>query len=79
MMFRLIRSVALNILGTLYSAREGSMISLPIVFALEYPWVHICTPNCHYIASNIKTPVDQAFSLAFTLNIPNINPDDGHV
>jgi len=55
------------------------MIPLPAVLALGYPWVHICTSNHRYVASNIEIPVDQAFCLASALNILNINLDNGYV
>jgi len=79
MILRLMRSIALNTLRTLYSARGDSVIPLLTVLALGYPWVHICTSNHCYVASNIEIPVDQAFCLASALNILNINLDNGHV
>jgi len=79
MILRLMRSIALNTLRTLYSTRGDSVIPLSTVLALGYPWVHICTSNHHYIASNIEIPVDQAFCLASALNILNINLDNGYV
>ena len=49
------------------------------VFALEYIWVYICTPNSHYVASSVETPVNQTSSLALVLNIPNVKPDNGYI
>ena len=69
-------SIALNALGTLDSAREGSMSPLSAVFVLEDAQVHVCPSNSSDILADIEAPVDEALSFVTTLMIPNVDPDN---
>ena len=69
-------SIALDTLGTLDSAREGSMSPLPAVFALGDAQVHVCPSNSSDIPADIKAPVDKALSFVTALMIPNVDPDN---
>ena len=74
--FESVQSIALNALGALDSAREGSMFPLPAVFALENSWVHVCPSYGGDIPADVKAPVDEALSFVTALMIPNVDPDD---
>jgi len=69
-------SIALDTLGTLDSAREGSVSSLPAVFALGDAWVHVHPSNSSNIPANIEALVDEALSFVTALMISNVDPDD---
>ena len=73
--FESVQSIALNALGALDSAREGSMFPLPAVFALENSWVHVCPSYGGDIPADVKAPVDEALSFVTALMIPNVDPD----
>ena len=49
------------------------------IFALEHTWVHIHPSDGGNVVSYIKTSVDKALSLASTLDILNVQLDDGHI
>ena len=57
------------------------MLNVPIsaIFALEDAQVDICTTNCGNVVTYIKASINQTFSLAFTLNVPDIKLYDSHV
>jgi len=57
------------------------MLNVPIsaIFALEDAQIHICTTNCGNVVTYIKASVNQTFSLASTLNVPDIKPYDSYV
>ena len=69
-------SIALDTLGTLDFAREGSVSPLLAVFALGDAWVHVCSSNSSDIPADVKALVDEALSFVTTLMIPNVDPDD---
>ena len=79
MVFQFVRAVALDTFGTLDSAWESRVSPFSAIFALQNSRVHVSSSNCCNIPSNVEGMVDEAFSSATTLNIPNINPDDWHV
>ena len=74
--FGSVRSIALDALGALDSAREGSMSPLPAVFALGDSWVHVRPSYGGDIPANIKAPVDEALSFVTALMIPHVDPDN---
>jgi len=69
-------SIALDTLGALDSAREGSVSPLPAVFALGDSWVHVHPSYGGDIPADVKAPVDEALSFVTTLMIPNVDPDN---
>ena len=69
-------SIALDILGTLDSARKGSVSPLSAVFALGDTRVHVCPSNSSDIPADVEAPVDETLSFVTALMIPNVNPDD---
>jgi len=73
--FRSVRSIVLDALGALDSAREGSMFPPPAVFALGDSWVHVRPSYSSDIPADVKAPVDEALSFVTTLIIPNVDPD----
>jgi len=73
--FGSVRSIALDTLGALDSAREGSMSPLPAIFALGDSQVHVHPSYSSNIPADIKAPIDEALSFVTTLMIPNVNPD----
>ena len=73
--FGSVRSIALDILGALDSAREGSMSPPPAVFALGDSWVHVCPSYSSDIPADVKAPVDETLSFVTALMIPNVDPD----
>jgi len=73
--FGSVRSIALDALGALDSAREGSMSPLPAIFALEDSRVHVCPFYSSDIPANVKAPIDETLSFVTALMIPNVDPD----
>ena len=55
------------------------MFPLPAILTFGYPWVYVHLSNCSNVPSNIKASIDKVLSLAPTLNIPNVYPDNGHI
>ena len=55
------------------------MSPLPAILTLGYPWVHVRPSNYSDVSSNIEALIDKALSLAPTLNILNVYPDNGHI
>ena len=75
----LIRTIALNTFGFLYSANSSQMAPLPTIFALWYSRIHVCSSNCNDETSNIKSSVDENFGLKPALRVLYIDPNDKHV
>jgi len=73
--FGSVRSIVLDVLGALDSARESSVSPLPAIFALGDSRVHVCPSYSSDIPANIKVPIDEALSFVTTLMIPNVDPD----
>ena len=69
-------SIALDVLGILDSAKEGSVSPLPVVFALGNAQVHVCPSNSSNIPADVKALVDEALSFVTALMIPNVDPDN---
>ena len=58
----------------------SSQISLfPTVFTLRNAWVHVSIMNCSDMAFNIEALIDKTFGFGTTLNIPNVEPYNGHI
>jgi len=55
------------------------MLLLPTVLALRNSYIYICLLNHRNVASYIEVSIYEAISLAFALNIPDVQPDNGHV
>jgi len=72
MIFRFVRSIALDTLRSLNIAGHSCMSPLPAILALRDIRIHIGTPNGSNILSNIETSVDETFSLTSTLDVPDV-------
>jgi len=79
MMFSFMWTTVLDTSCFLNPAWESYMIPPPIVLILEHIQVHIHISDSGNIASYIKTPINEIFGLATTLNVPYIYLDNGHV
>jgi len=55
------------------------MLPFSVVFALGHARVHIHSSDGDDVVSYIETSVNKALCLAPTLDIPNIQPNNGHV
>ena len=77
--FRFVRTVILYTFGSLNAAREGRMSPLPAILALGNSQIHACAPNCRNVIPYIKAPVNEHLCVFTTLDIPDVDPDDGHV
>jgi len=55
------------------------MTPLPAIFALEDTWVHVCSSDCSDVVAYIEASVDEKFCVLTTLNIPNVDPNYGHI
>ena len=73
------RPIALDTFGPLNVANTCCVTPLPTVLTLWDTWVHIGTIYCSNETSNIKSSVDNSFSLGTILSIPYINPDDNYI
>ena len=79
MVFRLVRAIALDVLGALNTAWHGSMSPSPTILVLRDIWVHIGSLNSSNKSSYIKAPINKTFSLTTTLNVPDINPNNYYI
>ena len=61
------------------ATRKGGVSPLPAILALGNSWIHICTSNCDNVIAHIEAPVNEKFSVFSTLNIPDVDPNDGHI
>ena len=75
----LIRPITLNTLGSLNTTYTHCVSPFLTVFTLQNTWIHVCTTYHSNETSNIKTSVDNWFGLGTSLDIPDIDPDDGHI
>ena len=55
------------------------MSPFPAILVLRDSWVHVRTSDCGDIVAYIEAPVDEKFSIFTALNIPDVNPNDGHI
>jgi len=76
MIFRFMRSVALDALGSLNMVGQSCVSPSPAILALRDARIHIDTPNGNNVLSNIEASVDETFSLTSTLDIPDVKPYD---
>jgi len=60
-------------------AHKGSVPLFPTVLALKYSQVHVHLSNSCDVAFYVKAFIDEAFSLASALDVPDVQPDDNHV
>jgi len=51
----------------------------PAVLALGNSWVHVCSPDGSDVLSYVKVPVDEHLGISPTLDVPYIDPYNGHV
>ena len=78
-MFWFVWSIAFDTLCILNSVWKHHISQFPAIFALEHIWVYIYLSNSSNVVFYIKTFVNKTLSLASTLNIPNVQPDNGHI
>jgi len=55
------------------------MPPLSTVFTLRNFYVYVSLLNSHDVAFYVEASIDEAFSLAFALDILDVQPNDGHV
>ena len=79
MVLRFVRTVALDTFSSLNATRKGRVSPLPAILALGDSRIHICTSNYGDVIAHIEAPVNEKFSVFSTLNIPDVNPNDGHI
>jgi len=51
----------------------------PVVFALRDPRVHVHSLDSCYVFTNVEALIDEHLGIASTLNVPYVDPYDGHV
>jgi len=51
----------------------------PAVFALRDPRVHVRSPDSCYVFTDIEASIDEHLGIAPALNVPYVDPHDGHV
>ena len=78
-MLSFVWTITLNVFQALSSVLKDSVSPLPSVLTLENSWVHVSTMNSDNIATNIKVSINETLSLAPTLNILYIQPNNSHV
>jgi len=79
MMFNFVRTIALDIFGTMYVVYKDSVALFPAIFALRNIWVHVCTIDCSDVTFYIKAPINKTFSFRATLSILYINWDNSYI
>jgi len=55
------------------------MSPFPAVLALGNSWVHVCSLDGSNVLSYVKAPVDEHLGIGPALDIPYIDPYNGHV
>ena len=75
----LMRTIALDIFGTLNTTNSHSVFPFPAVFTLWDIWVYICTMYYNNETSYIEVSVDDRFGFGTVLSVPNIDPNNGHI
>ena len=79
MVFRFVWTVALDAFSSLNATQKGGVSPLPAILALENSRIHIHTSNCGDVIAHIEAPVNEKFSIFSTLNIPDVDPNNGHI
>ena len=79
MILRLVRAIAPDTFGALYSAQESGMSSFLAVLTLGDSWVHVCSLDGSDVLSYIKASVDEHLGVGPTLDVPYIDLYNGHV
>jgi len=79
MVFSLVRAIVLDALGALDMAEHSHMFLSPAILALRDARVHVGSSNSHNKPPYIETSVNKTFSLTFTLNISDINPNNQYI
>ena len=77
--FQLVWSIALDTFHSMCMTWEHNVFPLPTILVLRYAWIHICTLDSYNLATHIKVPVNDTFSLRTTLSILNINPNNSYI
>jgi len=72
-------TVALDAFSSLNATRKGGVSPLPAILALGNSRIHIRTSNCDDVIAHIEAPVNEKFSVFSTLNIPDVNPNNGYI
>ena len=73
------RTIALDAFGSLDAAHKGCVSPFPAILALRNSRVHVHTTNSGDVIAYVEAPVDEKFSIFTTLDIPDVNPNDGHI
>jgi len=55
------------------------MSPFPTILALGDTRVHVCSADSCNKLADIEVPVNERFSTAPALDVPNVDPHDGHV
>ena len=79
MILILVRAIALDVLQALNSARKSGMSLFPAVLALRDSRVHVCSLDSSDILSYVEALINEHFGVAPTLNVPYVDPHNGHV
>ena len=79
MVFRFVWTVTLDAFSSLNVTQKGGVSPLPAILALENSRIYVRTSNCGNVIAHIEAPVNEKFSIFSTLNIPDVDPNDGHI
>jgi len=55
------------------------MTPLLAIFALGDTRVHVCSSDCSDVVAYVEASVDEEFCILTALNIPNVDPNYGHI
>ena len=72
-------TIALDTFSSLNATRKGGVSPLPAILALGDFRIHICISNSGDIIAHIEAPINKKFSVFSTLNIPDVDSNNGHV
>ena len=79
MVIQFVWTVALDAFSSLNATRKGGVSPLPAILALGNSRIHVRTSNCGDVIAHIEAPVNEKFSIFSTLNIPDVEPNNGHI
>ena len=79
MVLRFVWTIALDAFSSLNATQKGRMSPLPAILALGDSQIHIRTSNCGDVIAHIEAPVNEKFSVFSTFNIPDVDPNNGHI
>ena len=79
MVLWLVKAVTFDAFQTLNSAWKNCVSPFPAVFTLRDPRVHVYSSDSCYVFTDVEASIDEHLGIASALDVPYVDPHDGHV